>query len=163
MKKFVFHTSNLRRFPGFAVCCCNFFRRNPRIFHDFVSECVSFLKKINNQFWEVTVFSEEKCQFSLDAKQKTHFTDENERKKSQRSAPSNNICSFVIVNHSTTTTSCLPHRVAFPKCGIFANDGLQLLKAEQSSRVKRTLVRNGPRASHQSQGKIENGFSHRYA
>ena len=33
---------------------------------------------------------------------------------------------------------------------------VQLLKAVQSTRVKRTLVRHGPRASHKSQGKIEN-------
>ena len=33
---------------------------------------------------------------------------------------------------------------------------VQLLKAVQSRRVKRTLVRHGPRASHQSQSKIEN-------
>ena len=33
---------------------------------------------------------------------------------------------------------------------------VQLLKAVQSRRVKRTLVRHGPRASHRSQGKIEN-------
>ena len=33
---------------------------------------------------------------------------------------------------------------------------VQLLKAVQSRRVKRILVRHGPRASHQSQGKIEN-------
>ena len=33
---------------------------------------------------------------------------------------------------------------------------VQLLKAVQSRRVKRTLVRHGPRASHQSEGKIEN-------
>ena len=33
---------------------------------------------------------------------------------------------------------------------------VQLLKAVQSRRVKRTLVRHVPRASHQSQGKIEN-------
>ena len=33
---------------------------------------------------------------------------------------------------------------------------VQLLHAVQSRRVKRTLVRHGPRASHQSQGKIEN-------
>ena len=33
---------------------------------------------------------------------------------------------------------------------------VQLLQAVQSRRVKRTLVRHGPRASHQSQGKIEN-------
>ena len=33
---------------------------------------------------------------------------------------------------------------------------VQLLKAVQSRRIKRTLVRHGPRAGHQSQGKIEN-------
>ena len=33
---------------------------------------------------------------------------------------------------------------------------VQLLKAVQSRRVRRTLVRHGPRASRQSQGKIEN-------
>ena len=33
---------------------------------------------------------------------------------------------------------------------------VQLLRAVQSRRFKRTLVRHGPRASHQSQGKIEN-------
>ena len=33
---------------------------------------------------------------------------------------------------------------------------VQLLRAVQSRRVKRTLVRHGPKASHQSQGKIEN-------
>ena len=33
---------------------------------------------------------------------------------------------------------------------------VQLLKAVQSRRAKRTLVRHGPRGSHQSQGKIEN-------
>ena len=32
---------------------------------------------------------------------------------------------------------------------------VQLLKAVESRRVKRTLVRHGPRARHQSQGKIE--------
>ena len=33
---------------------------------------------------------------------------------------------------------------------------VQLLKAGQRRRLKRTLVRHGPRAIHQSQGKIEN-------
>ena len=33
---------------------------------------------------------------------------------------------------------------------------VQLLKSVQSRRVRRTLVRYGPRACHQSQGKIEN-------
>ena len=67
-------------------CCCNLFRRNHRRFpyfsecvlslrnstnlgshrvsdekrHDLCSECVSFLEKINNKFWEGHRFSEEK-------------------------------------------------------------------------------------------------------
>ena len=36
---------------------------------------------------------------------------------------------------------------------------VQLLTAVQSRRVKRTLVRHGPKASHQSQDKIENAPS----
>ena len=36
-------------------------------------------KKISNPFWVVTVSSDEECQFPLDVKQNTHFTDENQR------------------------------------------------------------------------------------
>ena len=56
-------------------------------FQDFASECVSFQRKINNPFCFITVFQKKKCQFSLDVKQNTHFTDENQPKKSTRSAP----------------------------------------------------------------------------
>ena len=53
-------------------CCCNFFVKILDDFHDFVSECVSFPRKINNPFWG-NRFSEEKSQFSLDVKQKHTF------------------------------------------------------------------------------------------
>ena len=53
-------------------CCCNFFRRNPRRFHDFVSECVSFPRKINNPFWEVSVFRR-KVTIFIGRETKTHI------------------------------------------------------------------------------------------
>ena len=45
-----------RRFPGFTVDVVTFFVEILYDFHDFVSECVCFPKKINNPFWGVTVF-----------------------------------------------------------------------------------------------------------
>ena len=52
MKKMWLHTQNPRRFPGFTVVVVVlFFVKIPDDFHDFVSECVSFLKKINNSFF----------------------------------------------------------------------------------------------------------------
>ena len=54
------HTQNPRRFPEFAVVVVTFFYEIRDDFHDFVSECVSFPRKINNPFWGVIVFSEEK-------------------------------------------------------------------------------------------------------
>ena len=53
-------TQNPRRFPGFTVVVVTFLVKILDDFHDFVSECVSFPRKINNPFWGVTVFSEEK-------------------------------------------------------------------------------------------------------
>ena len=50
------HTQNPRRFPGFTVVGVTFFVKILDDFHDFVSECVSFPRKINNPFWEVIVF-----------------------------------------------------------------------------------------------------------
>ena len=50
------HTQNLRRFPGFTVVVVTIVVKILEDFHGFVSECVSFQKKINNSFWEVTVF-----------------------------------------------------------------------------------------------------------
>ena len=61
MKKIGLHTQNPRRFPRFTVVVVTFFLIE--IFddvHGFVSECVSFARKINNPFCVVTVFSEEK-------------------------------------------------------------------------------------------------------
>ena len=56
MKKFGFHTQNPRRFPGFAVVVVTLFVEIFDEFHDFVSECVSFPREINNPLWVVTVF-----------------------------------------------------------------------------------------------------------
>ena len=50
------HTQNPRRFPGFTVVVLTVFIKILDDFHDFVSECVSFPRKINNPFWEVIVF-----------------------------------------------------------------------------------------------------------
>ena len=50
------HTQNPRRFPGFTVVVVTFFVKILDDFHDFVSECVSFQRKINNPFWGVIVF-----------------------------------------------------------------------------------------------------------
>ena len=54
------HTQYPRQFPGFSVVVVTFFVKIFDDFHDFVSECVFLPRKINNPFWEVTVFSEEK-------------------------------------------------------------------------------------------------------
>ena len=85
------HTQNPRRFPGFTVVVVTFFVKILDDFHDFVSECVSFPRKINNPFWGVIVFSEEKWQFSLDVKQKcTFFRRKWTKKKFAKVSPSNN-------------------------------------------------------------------------
>ena len=49
------HTQKTRRFPGFTVVVVTFFVKILDDLHDFDSECVSFPRKINNPFWEVTV------------------------------------------------------------------------------------------------------------
>ena len=63
-------------------------------FHDFVSECVSFPKKINNPFWVVTVFPKKSDKFHWTWNKNTHFSDENRRKKIAKVSPSNNNYSF---------------------------------------------------------------------
>ena len=51
------HTQNPRRIPRFTVVVfVTLFVEILDNFHDFVSECVSFPKKINNQFWGLTIF-----------------------------------------------------------------------------------------------------------
>ena len=97
-------TQNPRRFPGFTVVVVTFFVEILDEFHDFVSECVSFQKIINNPFWEVTVFFDEKWQFSLDVKQKhTFYQRESKKNKLAKVSFSNNNDSFRIINQSTTT------------------------------------------------------------
>ena len=50
------HTRYLPRFPALAFVVVTIVDAILDDFHDFVSECVSFPKKINNPFWGVTVF-----------------------------------------------------------------------------------------------------------
>ena len=63
MKKKWIHTQNPRRFPGFTVVVVTFFVKILDDFHDFVSECVSFQRKINNPFWGVIVFPKKSGNF----------------------------------------------------------------------------------------------------
>ena len=60
MKKFGFTRKILDDFQGFTNVVESFFVKIPDDLHDFVSECVSFSRKINKPFWGLTVFSEEK-------------------------------------------------------------------------------------------------------
>ena len=57
------HTQNPRRFPGFTVVVVTFFVKILDDLHDFVSECVSFPRKINNPFWGVIVFPKKSDNF----------------------------------------------------------------------------------------------------
>ena len=83
-----FHTQNPRRFPGFTVVVVTFFVKILDDFHDFVSECVSFSRKINNPFWGVIVFPKKSDIFFIGRETKTHIlpTKINE-KNSLRSVP----------------------------------------------------------------------------
>ena len=54
MKNIGFTRKILDDFQGLPLL--NFFRQILDDFHDFVSECVSFQRKINNPFWGLTVF-----------------------------------------------------------------------------------------------------------
>ena len=61
MKKFGFTRKNPRRFPGFTVVVVvTLFVKLRDDFLYFVSECVSFPRKINNPFWGLTVFLQKK-------------------------------------------------------------------------------------------------------
>ena len=91
------HTQNHRRFPGFTGVVVTFFVKILDDFHDVVSECVSFTRKINNPFWEVSVFPKKSDHFHWTWNKNTHFTDENQRKKFAEVSPSNNDYSFRII------------------------------------------------------------------
>ena len=54
-----------------------------KILYDFqgsVSECVSFPRKINNPFWEVSVFQKKSDNFHWTWNKNTHFFNENQQK-----------------------------------------------------------------------------------
>ena len=70
MKKFGFTRKIL---DDFTVVVVIFFVKILDDFHDFVSECVSFPKNINNPFWGVIVFPKKSEKISLDVKQKYTF------------------------------------------------------------------------------------------
>ena len=73
-------------------------------------------------------FSEEKWQFSLVVKQKTHFTEEiNEKQFAKVGSSHNNFYSFRVINHSTTTTGSTRFvspflRVAFGRAQLLHRD-----------------------------------------
>ena len=81
-----FTRKNPRRFPGFTVVVVTFFVKILDDVHDLVSECVSFPRKINNPFCGVIVFFRRKVSIFIGRETKIHFSDENRRKKSLRSA-----------------------------------------------------------------------------
>ena len=93
-------TQNPRRFPGFTVVVVTFFVKIIDDFHNFVSECVSFPRKINNPFWEWSFF-QRKVAIFIGRETKTHIlpTKMNEQ-KSLRSASNNEE-----YNHSTIILS----------------------------------------------------------
>ena len=106
--KKLIHTQNPLRFPGFTVVVVICFFKILDDFHDFVSECVSFPRKINNPFWVVIVFPKKSDNFHWTWNKNTHFTDENQRKiKSLRSAHLTIIILLEKYNHSTTTTTTI--------------------------------------------------------
>ena len=57
------HTQNPRRFPRFTVVVVTFFVKIFDDFHDFVSECVSFQREINDPFCGVAVFPKKSDNF----------------------------------------------------------------------------------------------------
>ena len=108
MKKWI-HTQNTRRFPGFTVVVVTVFVKILDDFHDFVSECVSFQRKINNPFWEVTFFRRKVTNF-IGREAKTHILPTKINEKIAKVSPSNNNYSFKIkktIQQQTTTLRSL--------------------------------------------------------
>ena len=81
------HTQNPQRFPGFTVVVVTCFVKILDDFHDFVSECVSFLMEHQQLILESRRFSEEKWHFFIWREQNTQFYKrKNNEKNSLRSA-----------------------------------------------------------------------------
>ena len=62
-EEILLQTQNPLRFPRFTVVVVTFFVKILNDFNDFVSECVSFPRKINNPFWVVSVFPKKSVNF----------------------------------------------------------------------------------------------------
>ena len=78
--RFCLNTHNPQRFPGFVVVVVTFVWSNLRRFPWFCFRNV-FPKRINNQFWRVTVFGRTvTISFYWTWNKNTHFTNENKRK-----------------------------------------------------------------------------------
>ena len=75
---------------------CGFTRKILDDFHDFVSECVSFPRKINNPFWEVTVFRG-KVSIFIGREAKTHILPTKINEKIAKVSRSKNNSSFRIM------------------------------------------------------------------
>ena len=82
MKKIGFTRKILYDFQGLPLSLY-FFVNILDDFHDFVSECVSFPRKINNPFWSVTVFPKKSDNFHWTWNKNTHFPDENNETKNR--------------------------------------------------------------------------------
>ena len=67
------HTQNPRRFPGFTVVVVTLFFEILDDFHDFVSECVSLPRKINNPCFCVSPFFRRKVAIFIRRETKTHI------------------------------------------------------------------------------------------
>ena len=91
------HTQNPRRFPGFTVVVVTFLVKILDDFHDFVSECVSFPRKINNPFWGGNRFFRRKVTIFIGHETKTHILPTKINEKIAKVSPSNNNYSFRII------------------------------------------------------------------
>ena len=79
-------------------CCCNFFRQNPGRFPWFCFGMCLFPEENQQPILGENRFSEEKCQFSLDVKQKhTFYRRKSTKQKIAKVSPSNNKYSFKII------------------------------------------------------------------
>ena len=106
MKKWI-HTQNLRRFPKVRHCCCFFVRQNPWRFPWFCFGMCLFPKENQQPVLGVIVFPKKSDNVRWTSNKNTHFSEENGRKKSLRSADLTKINLLEYYNHSTTTTTRL--------------------------------------------------------
>ena len=86
-----------RRFPGFTVVVVSFVRQNPRRFPRFCFRNVFYRRKSSSNFGRSPNFPKNSDNFHWTRNKNTQFTEENQRKKSLRSAGLTTIISFRII------------------------------------------------------------------